>query len=79
MTLGFGFGGRLGKPVERALKNTMEMELFRSGEMASKYHQSQDVRLTPEIWGPSRLVALERRLTRTSPVIGVEGMVVVVP
>jgi len=47
---------------------------FPSDETASKYHQSQEVPLTADNWGPSRLHS-DSKFAVTSPVTAVGGIV----
>lgn len=57
----------------------MAIAVLRSGETASKYHQSHDVVFTKEIWGPSSPVD-EMEFKAVKPCTGWPGiMLVVVP
>lgn len=50
------------------------MEVLRSGEIASKYHQSQELLLTEDSCGPSRLYCDETKLAKLLPVAAVAGI-----
>lgn len=66
-----------GNPELRAAKRTMTIEVLRSVDTASKYHQSKDVLLTPDSLGPSKPNCEDTKSATASPIDTCEGIVLI--